>query len=44
MSREEQERCGITEGLVRVSVGLEDLDDLSGDLEQAHAAAYVASS
>ncbi len=28
-------RLGITDGLVRVSVGLEDLDDLLGDLEQA---------
>jgi cystathionine beta-lyase/cystathionine gamma-synthase len=28
-------KLGITEGLVRVSVGLEDLDDLLGDLERA---------
>jgi cystathionine beta-lyase/cystathionine gamma-synthase len=28
-------RLGITEGMVRVSVGLEDLDDLIGDLDQA---------
>jgi len=26
---------GITEGLVRLSVGVEDADDLLGDLEQA---------
>jgi len=31
----ERARLGITEGLVRVSVGLEDLDDLLSDLEQA---------
>ncbi len=34
----ERERLGIGEGLVRVSVGLEDLEDLLGDLEQALAA------
>lgn len=32
---EERERIGITAGLVRVSVGLEDLDDLVADMEQA---------
>ncbi|MEZ5330500.1 MAG: PLP-dependent aspartate aminotransferase family protein [Thermoanaerobaculia bacterium] len=32
---EERARLGITDGLVRVSVGLEDLDDLLSDLEQA---------
>jgi cystathionine beta-lyase/cystathionine gamma-synthase len=31
----ERARLGITDGLVRVSVGLEDLDDLLSDLEQA---------
>lgn len=31
----ERERLGITAGLVRVSVGLEDIEDLEGDLEQA---------
>ena len=29
------DRLGITEGLVRLSVGVEDADDLLGDLEQA---------
>ena len=29
---------GLTDGMVRVSVGLEDLDDLVGDLERAHEA------
>jgi O-succinylhomoserine sulfhydrylase len=32
---EERARTGITEGVVRVSVGLEDVDDLRDDLEQA---------
>ena len=32
---EKRAELGITDGLVRVSVGLEDLDDLIGDLDQA---------
>ncbi len=32
---EKREELGITEGVVRVSVGLEDLEDLVGDLESA---------
>ena len=32
---EERERAGITDGLVRLSVGLEDAGDLVADLEQA---------
>ena len=35
MSREERETAGITDGLVRYSVGIEDEEDLIGDLEQA---------
>ena len=31
----ERKRVGITDGLVRLSVGLEDVEDLIGDLEQA---------
>lgn len=31
----ERERVGITDGLVRVSVGMEDVDDLKADLETA---------
>jgi cystathionine beta-lyase/cystathionine gamma-synthase len=31
----ERKRVGITDGLVRLSVGLEDKDDLIEDLEQA---------
>ncbi|HUO46674.1 MAG TPA: PLP-dependent transferase, partial [Acidimicrobiia bacterium] len=35
MSPEERARAGITDGLVRLSVGLEDPADLIEDLEQA---------
>ena len=35
MEREERIRVGITDGLVRLSVGLEDVEDLVADLEQA---------
>jgi cystathionine beta-lyase/cystathionine gamma-synthase len=30
-----QERIGITEGLVRISVGIEDVEDIMADLDQA---------
>lgn len=33
--REEREKNGITDSLVRLSVGLESLDDLIADLDQA---------
>ena len=33
--REHRERCGITDGLVRLSVGIEDPGDIIADLEQA---------
>jgi len=32
---EERERIGITEGLVRISVGIEDIEDILDDLDQA---------
>ena len=32
---EERARLGITDGLVRISVGIEDVEDLIADLEQA---------
>jgi cystathionine beta-lyase/cystathionine gamma-synthase len=35
LSREERELAGITDGLVRISVGLEHPDDLIADLDQA---------
>src|SRR5580698_1530293 len=38
LSEEDRQRLGITEGLVRLSVGIEDKDDLIADLEQALAA------
>lgn len=33
--KEQRERAGITDGLLRLSVGLEHLEDLKGDLEKA---------
>ncbi len=33
--KEQRDRLGITEGLVRLSVGIEDVDDLMADLENA---------
>jgi cystathionine beta-lyase/cystathionine gamma-synthase len=38
LGEEERARLGITEGLVRLSVGIEDKEDLIADLEQALAA------
>jgi cystathionine beta-lyase/cystathionine gamma-synthase len=35
LSEEDRQRLGITQGLVRLSVGIEDKDDLIWDLEQA---------
>jgi cystathionine beta-lyase/cystathionine gamma-synthase len=35
MPVEVRERVGITEGLVRLSVGIEDVEDITGDLDQA---------
>ena len=35
MPPEIRERVGITEGLVRLSVGIEDVEDIIGDLDQA---------
>jgi cystathionine gamma-lyase len=32
---EERRRIGLAEGLLRLSVGIEDLDDLLADLDQA---------
>ena len=32
---ETRERLGITDGLVRISVGIEDTDDIIADLDQA---------
>jgi cystathionine beta-lyase/cystathionine gamma-synthase len=38
LSDADRERLGITQGLVRLSVGIEDKEDLIADLEQALAA------
>jgi cystathionine beta-lyase/cystathionine gamma-synthase len=35
LSQEERDSIGITEGLVRISVGIEDVDDIIADLDQA---------
>jgi methionine-gamma-lyase len=35
LSKENREKAGITDGLVRYSVGIEDIDDIIEDLEQA---------
>ena len=35
LTEEDRQRRGITEGLVRLSVGIEDKEDLIADLEQA---------
>lgn len=42
LTPEERVRAGIGEGLVRLSVGIEDVEDLIGDLEQAFSAAEYA--
>jgi len=39
VAREECEQLGITDNLVRLSVGLEDIEDLIADLDQALLAA-----
>jgi cystathionine beta-lyase len=33
--KEERERTGVVDSLIRLSVGIEDIDDLIRDLEQA---------
>jgi cystathionine beta-lyase/cystathionine gamma-synthase len=35
MPQDVRERVGITEGLVRLSVGIEDVEDIISDLDQA---------
>ena len=35
LSDEEQKNAGVTPDMIRLSVGIEDVDDLIGDLEQA---------
>jgi cystathionine gamma-lyase/cystathionine beta-lyase/cystathionine gamma-lyase/homocysteine desulfhydrase len=38
VSAESRQQLGITDGLVRISVGIEDTDDIITDLDQALAA------
>ena len=35
LSKEELEKAGVGEGLIRLSVGIEDVEDLIADLEKA---------
>ena len=35
LSQEERDAVGVTDGLVRISVGLEDIEDIKEDLDQA---------
>jgi cystathionine gamma-synthase len=35
MTREELRRHGVTPGMIRISVGLESVEDLKGDFDQA---------
>jgi O-acetylhomoserine (thiol)-lyase len=35
MNEEEQLKAGVTPGLVRLSIGLETIDDILADLDQA---------
>jgi cystathionine beta-lyase/cystathionine gamma-synthase len=38
VGKEGRRKIGITDGMVRISVGIEDLDDILADLDQAFAA------
>ena len=38
VSKEDKEKAGISDGLIRLSVGLEDTKDIIRDFEQAFAA------
>jgi len=38
MNEEEQRLCGITPGMVRLSVGIETIEDIFADIDQALAA------
>ena len=35
LTREEQETTGVTEDFVRLSIGIEDVEDIIADIEQA---------
>tara|TARA_R100000365_G_C2692152_1_gene33642 strand:+ start:106 stop:261 length:156 start_codon:yes stop_codon:yes gene_type:complete len=38
LNEEQQQSAGVSQDLIRLSVGLEDIEDLKADLEQAFAA------
>jgi O-acetylhomoserine (thiol)-lyase len=42
LSREEQEETGVTEDYIRLSIGLEDVEDITADIDQALKAAVSA--
>jgi O-acetylhomoserine (thiol)-lyase len=35
MNEEQQRMCGITPGLIRLSIGIESIDDILADIDQA---------
>jgi cystathionine beta-lyase/cystathionine gamma-synthase len=35
LSKEAKEKAGISDGLVRISIGIEEVEDIIADLEQA---------
>jgi O-acetylhomoserine (thiol)-lyase len=41
MSAEEQSKAGVTPDLIRLSIGIEHVDDIIADLDQALAAAQA---
>jgi O-acetylhomoserine (thiol)-lyase len=43
LNAEQQQSAGVEPGMVRLSVGLEDIEDILWDLEQALAASKTAS-
>ena len=44
MNKEEQLKAGVTPGMIRVSVGIEHIDDILADIEQALCATGITSS
>ena len=35
MTQEERKRCGLSDGILRISIGLEDIEDIIEDFDQA---------
>jgi cystathionine beta-lyase/cystathionine gamma-synthase len=42
MTPEERRKSGLSDGLLRISIGLEDIDDIIGDFDQALRAIHPA--